>query len=491
MNILFLTQVLPYPLDAGPKVRAYYMLRHLAGRHRVTLVSFVRPDDRPEYVAHLQGIAHAVHTVPIRRSAWRNIRAGVKGLLTGLPMVIARDEIPEMAALLRRLVAETRFDVIHADQLSMAGWGLLAARGAGETQPAAASMATDVALDAGARPGPQQATASAGALDAGACHGTQRIPQQAAASAGALDAGACHGTQQAATSARPRTLLDEHNAIYHLAERMAAEATGLRRLLMRREAAAFRRYEAAILHAYDAVLAVTEEDRALLLELLSGFQPPMSNLRLPDDKITVIPICVAPEAVQPVSRAIQTPSPQSAIGNPPTILHLGTMFWPPNVTGVLWFARQVLPLIWQQAPEARFIVVGKNPPAEVQALAADPRIEVTGYVADPWPYLEAADVFVVPLFSGGGMRVKIVDAWLWGLPVVSTPIGAEGIAVRDGENILLAADAAGFAAATLRLLADPDLNTRLRVAGRRWVEEHYAWQVVYRRVDAVYEQLSE
>ncbi|MCS6845874.1 MAG: hypothetical protein NZ528_16390, partial [Caldilineales bacterium] len=124
--VLLLTQVLPYPLDAGPKVRAYYMLRHLAGQHRVTLVSFVRPDDRPEYVQHLRGIAAEVHTVPIHRSTLRNLRAGTKGLLTGLPIAIVRDEMTEMAALLRRLAAEARFDVVHADQLSMASWGLLA-----------------------------------------------------------------------------------------------------------------------------------------------------------------------------------------------------------------------------------------------------------------------------------------------------------------------------------------------------------------------------
>jgi len=165
------------------------------------------------------------------------------------------------------------------------------------------------------------------------------------------------------------------------------------------------------------------------------------------------------------------------------------MFWPPNVAGVLWFAREVLPLVWRDAPDARFVIVGKNPPAEVQALAADPRIVVTGYVADPLPYLAAADAFVVPLFAGGGMRVKIVDAWLWGLPIVSTPIGAEGIAVQDGENILLAANAAAFAAAVLRLLTDPQLNTQLRAAGRAWVEQTYAWQAVYPKVDAVYARL--
>ena len=86
-RILFLTQVLPYPLDAGPKVRAYHMLRHLAARHQVTLASFVRGDDRPAAVAHLRDLCHDVRTVPMYRTAALNLRAGLKGLRTGLPTV--------------------------------------------------------------------------------------------------------------------------------------------------------------------------------------------------------------------------------------------------------------------------------------------------------------------------------------------------------------------------------------------------------------------
>jgi glycosyltransferase involved in cell wall biosynthesis len=407
-RILFLTQVLPYPLNSGAKIRQYHMLRHLARQHEVTLVSFTRADDPPEAIEHLRGICHAVHPVPMRRSAWRNVRAAVKGMLTGLPIVIARDEVSQMEATLRRLTTENSFDVIHADQLSMAWWGRLAARMAG-------------------------------------------MP-------------------------RPRTLLDEHNAIYLLTRRMAdTEGNPLRRAIMAREARAFARYERDMCREFDAMLTVTEEDREHLLALF----PPGDRERLAG-KFAVVPICVDPEQVSTVTHRD---------GGAPTVLHLGTMFWPPNVHGVLWFAQEVLPLIHQQAPEARFVVVGKNPPAEVLALAADPRIEVTGYVPDPMPYLEAADVFVVPLHAGGGMRVKIVDAWLWGMPIVSTPIGAEGIQLQDGENILLAKDAATFAEATIRLLTDPALNQRLRMNGRAWVEDHYAWQAVYKQVDQVYARL--
>jgi len=407
-SVLFLTQILPYPLDSGAKIRQYYMLRHLVRSHQVTLVSFTRPDDRPEAIEHLRGICHAVYPVPMRRSLWRNVRAAARGLLTGLPMVVARDEVAEMRATLRRLVAVQAFDLIHADQLSMAGWGRLTARLAKPTTP--------------------------------------------------------------------HTLLDEHNAIYLLTRRMAnTERNPVRRAIMAREARAFARYEAEMCRTFDALLTVTEEDREHLLALF----PPDERKRLAD-KFTSVPICVDPEQVSPVVHQD---------GGAPTVLHLGTMFWPPNVHGVLWFAREVLPLIHQQVPEARFVVVGKNPPAEVQALEADPRIEVTDYVADPMPYLEAADAFIVPLHAGGGMRVKIVDAWLWGLPIVSTPIGAEGIKVQDEENLLLAENAPDFARATVRLLTDPELGDQLRVNGRAWVENHYAWQATYQRVDEVYDQL--
>jgi hypothetical protein len=317
-NILLLTQVLPYPLDAGPKVRAYYMLRHLSQRHDVTLASFVRADDRPEYVAHLAQYCRAVYTVPMVRSSARNIRAGLQGLATGLPMIVARDDVPEMGALLRRLVQQTRFDIIHADQLSMAWYALLAARA------------------------------------------TPILPLSPSPSL---------------PSSPPRLLLDAHNAIYRLTERMAAESHGLRRLIIQREARAFRRYEAAIVRRFDAVLTVTDEDRALLLDLFA--EPERSQQAA---KLTPIPICIDPTTTPPIPHSpfpnspinhspvsplpiphsplpnspinhspfpnspinhspvpplpiphSPLPIPHSPFPNPPTILHLGTMFWPPNV----------------------------------------------------------------------------------------------------------------------------------------------------------------
>jgi glycosyltransferase involved in cell wall biosynthesis len=131
-------------------------------------------------------------------------------------------------------------------------------------------------------------------------------------------------------------------------------------------------------------------------------------------------------------------------------------------------------------------VIGKSPPAGL----AGPAVEVTGYVLELTPYLAETGVFLVPLHAGGGMRVKILDAWSWGLPVVSTTIGAEGIAAVDGENILLADTAPAFARAVTRILKEPALARRLSRNGRQTVLEKYNWRTAYLAWDGVYQQLA-
>lgn len=415
MRILFLTQVLPYPLVGGAKIRAYYVLRQLAQQHQITLVSFRRADDRQEDVAHLEQFCAAVYTVPLSRSARQDARALLTSLVSDQPLVIARDRIPVMEALLARLVQDAPFDAVHADQTAMAQYALYAQ------------------------------------------------------------------TVQARHSRPPRILLDQHNALYLLVTRQARYERGpLRRWLWRREARRLARYEADLLPRFDHILTVTAEDRAALLRLL-----PPAAAESAAHKLTALPICVDPGARPPLPRRDREPR----------IIHLGTMFWPPNVEGVLWFANEVLPLIVQQVPDACFTIAGKQPPESVQRLALDGaplarHVEVTGFVPNAEPLLASSRVFVTPVRAGGGMRVKIIDAWQWGLPLVSTTIGAEGIATRPGENILLADEPQPFADAVVRVLTDADLAQRLRANGRAWVEAHYDWRSVYPRLNAIYQALE-
>jgi glycosyltransferase involved in cell wall biosynthesis len=181
------------------------------------------------------------------------------------------------------------------------------------------------------------------------------------------------------------------------------------------------------------------------------------------------------------------------------------MFWPPNADGILWFAKEILPLVRQQVPDARLYIVGKNPPKEVvrlqypegklptdhqpSAIGHQP-IVVTGYVKDTTPYFANSAVFIVPLQAGGGMRVKILDAWARGIPVISTTIGCEGVEVRDGENILIADTPQDFAQAVVRAIRDEELARRLAANGRQWVEEKYDWRIVYPKLDEVYDKVT-
>jgi len=122
----------------------------------------------------------------------------------------------------------------------------------------------------------------------------------------------------------------------------------------------------------------------------------------------------------------------------------------------------------------RVQIVGHAPPPDIQRLARFPGVEVTGSVADVRPYYEEATVFIVPLRLGGGTRLKIIEAMAMGLPAVSTTVGAEGLSVQPGEDILIADDPASFIESVLRLLADAELRERIARSGQR-LARHYDW----------------
>jgi len=402
MRILFLSQLIPYPLDAGPKVRAYYVLRHLAAAgHVVTLLAFSRPGDTAAAIDHLREFCAAVHTVPMPRSRPRDVYHAVRSLLTGQPFLIARDHVPDMIEKIKELAVSEAFDVIHADQLWMAPYALAG--------------------------------------------------------------------WEAAVPPRPRLVLDQHNAVYLIPQRLAESRQAvLANWFLRREARLMQDYELETLQKFDDVVWVTAEDRAAvgLPERAGG------------PRQRVIPICVDPENSPPIRRA----------SRPHRVTFLGGLHWPPNAAGIAWFAREVWPNVRAAAPELTLTVIGKSPSGELLSAAAKPGsgIEVTGYVDDPRPYLAETAVFVVPLHAGGGMRVKIIEAWLWGLPIVSMTIGAEGISAQDGRDLLLADTAEAFAAAVLRVHNEKGLAEALVESGRRQVEGHYDWAVEYVAWDAVY-----
>jgi len=407
MEILFLTQIVPYPPDAGPKVKTYHVLRALVGQgHSVTLISFVRPEEEPN-VSALREICKAVHVVPMRRSRIADVGHLLQSFVQNSPFLVVRDNLPSMQALVDRLVSGCHFDFIHADQLTMVQFAL---RGAG-----------------------------------------------------------------AAKGKRPGVIFDAHNAVWTIGERMQSNVPWYMKPLVGIEARRIKHYEGKLIAQVDHTLAVTEVDKASLEEAWRLTEGADGK---PSAPISTIPIAVDTHELQPIRR-----QPGSK-----NIVTLGTLHYPPNADGIRWFMNEVFPLVRQRIPEASLTIIGKNPPRDfLEAARQNPgAIEVTGYVTELPPYFEKSALMVVPVRAGGGMRVRILEAFAYAMPVVTTTVGLEGIEARCDEDVVVADTPSDFAARVCELLENESQQAGLARNGRRLAETRYDWQVVLSAMRPIY-----
>ena len=267
-------------------------------------------------------------------------------------------------------------------------------------------------------------------------------------------------------------VLDQHNVEHRIPKRLSETlgANPVMRWYAGIEWRKLRDFELAAMRRADLTLAVSDEDRAAFVALAPDITP----------KVVTVPIGVDTDYFAVANRGADASD----------LLSIGTMYWPPNVDAVQWFVSDVLPLVREEKPDARLMVVGAKPTDAIIALGQrGSGVVVTGTVPDVRPFADTCGVFVVPLRSGSGMRVKILNALSMGLPVVSTTVGAEGIAVTHGENILLADTPRAFADAVLRVLNDRAFAERLGANGRRLMEAQYGWNAVGRQLWAAYDRV--
>lgn len=160
---------------------------------------------------------------------------------------------------------------------------------------------------------------------------------------------------------------------------------------------------------------------------------------------------------------------------PDTVVFVGSLSFQPNIDAVLWFAKTVWPTLAARGIGRRWLIVGKQPVAEIRALAAIPGIEIAADVADVRPYLARATVAIVPMRSGGGIKNKILEACAARRPVVASPIAARDLSARNGRELLLARRPAEWITAIELLLCDQTLAESIARAGRAWVVGNHAW----------------
>jgi glycosyltransferase involved in cell wall biosynthesis len=193
-----------------------------------------------------------------------------------------------------------------------------------------------------------------------------------------------------------------------------------------------------------------------------------------------IPVTVVPNGVD-TSYFV----PMDEREQPATLAFVGSMDWAPNIDAIRYFIRDILPRVRARWPSVRLVVIGRNAPPDLAGPEAG--IEVTGTVPDVRPLIAQAAVVVVPLRSGGGTRLKILEAWAMRKAVVSTRIGAEGLHVDAGRNILIADSPDAFAGRIDRALADRALRQQVAEAGYRTALEHYDWSRLGERLHAAYD----
>jgi glycosyltransferase involved in cell wall biosynthesis len=400
MRILWVKAGKLLPVDTGGKIRTYHLLRHLAARHAVTLLSYYggRRDEayEREIGRHLPGTVTLYTAAPDATAIERGLDY-VRRLPSRAPYAVIKFTAPAVQRLLAIWFGERRFDLAVCDFLS-------------------ASL---------------------------------NFPR---------------------VLATPSVLF-QHNVETVLWRRQAGhEANLLKRIAFGLEAAKMRRYERAVVGRFHHVIAVSEPDR----EQMTRWTDP--------SRITVVPTGVDLEQYRAAAR---TGAPDAT---QPLVVFTGSMDWEANIDGVEYLCRDIWPRVRARAPGARLRIVGRNPHARVRKLAGD-SIDVTGTVPSVIEHLRAAAVVVVPLRIGGGTRLKIFEAMAMGKAVVSTSVGAEGLDVRHGRDILLADDPASFADSVAALLGEPERRRRLETAAVERASQH-DWSAVAGRLAEVLERVA-
>lgn len=258
------------------------------------------------------------------------------------------------------------------------------------------------------------------------------------------------------------TVLFQHNVEAMIWKRhYEVQSNPLKKLYLRDQWRKSFNYERAACRRFDRVVAVSEEDR-LRMEREYGLS-----------RVADVPTGVDTEFFRPGG---------SEKRDPYNLVFTGSMDWLPNEDAIQYFTKEILPRIRERVPRVTLTVVGRNPyPSLVELSKRDPSVIVTGRVEDVRPFMERAAAYVVPIRIGGGTRLKIYEAMAMEKPIVSTTVGAEGLPVRDGEELLLADEADSFAASVVRVLEDKTFAEVLGARAARVVRERFGWDKVSAR----------
>lgn len=242
-----------------------------------------------------------------------------------------------------------------------------------------------------------------------------------------------------------------HNIEHEIWERTAAISNGFRRLYMNILAQRIKIFERKFINEYDLLVPITERDRIILDK--------MGNIR--------------PTHVSPTGIDTKQLIPHAKNLEYPSVFHIGSLEWAPNQEGLLWFVEKCWPKINAKYPELKFYIAGRKAPDWLIRRFNAPNIVFMGEVPDAYQFINSKAVMVVPLFSGSGMRIKIIEGMALGKPIVTTPIGTEGISTQSEKNIIIADSEQEFINGVERLINDKELFHAMGSNAIEYIQEKF------------------
>ena len=261
-------------------------------------------------------------------------------------------------------------------------------------------------------------------------------------------------------------VLRAHNVEHKIWERIAKETRFFaKRWYINHLAKTLKEYELSALETVDGIAAITRKDAAYFRKYCSK-------------PIVDIPYGVYPEEF----------TPHSEIEGHPKFYHIGSMNWMPNEEGIRWFVDEVLPKTVEKVPSFVYHLAGRNMPEWLTTLN-NPNVDVIGEVPDAKAFVAQHDVAIVPLLSGSGIRIKIIESMAMGKTVITTRVGAEGILYDEEVNIIIAENKAKMVEAIRSIHDNPDIAMRIGQAARKLVEETYDNRKIISRLLMFYEQI--
>lgn len=401
IKILIITAYLPYPLDAGGRVRQYELLKRLAKKHEITLISFINSQKELEYVPLIEEFCFRVETVmqrqrPVVPRSKTLDRLSRLGQIIYTPFtkettsLVQSFDSPELTSKIDEVMREQDFDLVQVEFTQMAGY----------------------------------------------------LPERCVIP----------------------SILIEHDIMFRKCYRFfQASSSPLIKTQTLIDYRKLREFELKACQKYDEIIVMSREDRGFLLK----YQP--------DLNISVIPNGVDADNFK-TRRA----------GTPENIVFIGWMENTPNIDALNYFYHRIFPLIKRKTPQAKLVIIGKGAPQALQALYRDNSINFTGYVDDLRPYLANCAAFIVPLRIASGTRLKILEAMAAGCPIISTSIGAEGLELTDGKNILIADNPKTFASAVVEIMTNIELQKQLGHSAAKLAQDKYDWEIIARLQDNFY-----